>query len=216
MWSIVRKLYYLVIIVVSANCFSAQKLKIAILDNFKYQNYVTTRYKDYYIEGLKIVQNDAKSDQIDIEYKIFQYNESLLSIYEQIPKLTEWKPDMVIGPRDSNRFLMLSPYFKGLLVLSPFATSISVTSMPNNFFSITLDDSVESKAIFNFIQRKYPGNNLIILSESDCKSCNDVSNLLEGDFQRAGKKINRINYLAGDAETISFDATQLKNSVIIL
>lgn len=199
------------------NSVYAQNLKIAILDNFKYQNYVTTRYKDYYIEGLNVAQTDAKQYKINIEYKIFQYNESQLSIFEQIPKVEAWKPDIIIGPRDSNKFLMLSHYFKGILVLSPFATSTSIKLMPKNFFSMTLDDCVESQAIYQFIQSRYFSIDAVVFSETDCKSCNDVSTLLKNRWIKfKNQSIQKIDYLSGEGEFIRLNPSQLKNKIIII
>jgi hypothetical protein len=39
---------------------SSETMKIAIVDNFKYQKYVTTKYKDYYLEGVNIALEYGK------------------------------------------------------------------------------------------------------------------------------------------------------------
>lgn len=175
MKNIIKILIALILMLLGAYSHAKESIKIAIIDNFKYQKYVTTKYKDYYLEGLNVARDQAKSNGLLINYKIFQYSEEPLSIINIMPKVIEWKPDVIIGPRDSNKFLMLSPYIKDVLTVSPFATSLAINKMPKNFFSITLSDAFEARAIYNFINWKFPEKDVIVLTEADCKSCNDVS-----------------------------------------
>jgi len=167
-----------ILMVFNSVCYSSKVIKIAILDNFKYQKYVTTKYKKYYVEGLEVAVVRAKELGYSVEYKIFQYDQNPLSVISEIPSLLAWNPDFIIGPRDSNKFLMLSPYIQDTLTISPFATSSAVKDMPSNFASNTLADKFEAKAIFNFINWKFKNRNIVIITEADCKSCNDVSHEL--------------------------------------
>ncbi len=175
MKNIIRILTALTLILLGTYGYAKEIIKIAIIDNFKYQKFVTTKYKDYYLNGLTVALNQAKSDGLQTTYKIFQYSQDPLSIFDIIPDVREWKPDVIIGPRDSNKFLILSPYIKDVLTVSPFATSLAVSKMPRNFFSITLSDSFEARAMYNFVKWKFPKKDVIVLTEADCKSCNDVS-----------------------------------------
>lgn len=165
----------LTLILVVTSSYAVESIKIAILDNFKYQKFVTTKYKNYYLDGLSVAVEQAKINGLLIQYKIFQYNQEPLSIMNVIPQVIAWKPDVIIGPRDSNKFLMLSPYIKNVLTVSSFATSLAVSKMPNNFFSMTLSDAYEAKAMYDFISWKFPEKDVMVLTETDCKSCNDVS-----------------------------------------
>jgi len=70
---------------------------------------------------------------------------------------------------------MLATHIRDTLTISPFATSLTVSKMPGNFFSITLSDLFEAKAIYNFIQWKFPNKEIVVLTEAECKSCTDVS-----------------------------------------
>lgn len=175
MKNIIRILTALTLILFGTCSHAKEVIKIAIVDNFKYQNYVTTKYKEYYLEGLNVALDQAKRSGLLINYKIFQYSQDPLSIINIIPNVIEWKPDVIIGPRDSNKFLMLSPYIKNVLTISPFATSLAISKMSKNFFSVTLSDAFEARAIFNFIKWKFPEKDVIVLTEADCKSCSDVS-----------------------------------------
>lgn len=175
MKNIIRILTALTLILFGTSHAKKELIKIAIVDNFKYQKYVTTKYKEYYLEGLSVALDQANSNGLLIKYKIFQYHHEPLSIIDIIPEVIGWNPDVIIGPRDSNKFLMLAPYIRNILTISPFATSLAVNKMPNNFFSLTLSDTFEAKAIYNFITWKFPKKDVIVLTEADCKSCNDVS-----------------------------------------
>lgn len=171
----IRIVITLVLILISSHGYTKTVLRVAVIDNFKYQNYVTTKYKGYYLKGLTLALNQAKHDGLLTTYKIFQYNQDPLSIIKLIPDVIAWNPDVIIGPRDSNKFLMLPLYIKNVLTVSPFATSLAVNKMPKNFFSTTLSDSFEASAIYNFIKWKFPKKDVIVLTEADCKSCKDVS-----------------------------------------
>lgn len=46
-------------------------IKMAIIDNFHYQKFVTTRYKEYYLSGVGLALIEAKKNGININYKIY-------------------------------------------------------------------------------------------------------------------------------------------------
>lgn len=151
------------------------EIRIAILDNFRYQKYVTTNYKTYYTKGLNLAAKEAKKNGYLIKYQIFQYDQTPLSIFDALIKAQEWNPDIIIGPRDSNQFLLLSSRIDDVLTLSPFATSTKILSMPSNFYSLTLPDSYTATAMFEFISKYFPNKNIFVITEANCKSCTDVS-----------------------------------------
>jgi len=212
MKNILRTLTALTLILLGTYSHAKETIKIAIIDNFKYQKYVTTKYKDYYLEGLSVALNQAKRNGLLINYKIFQYGQDPLSIINILPEVIEWKPDVIIGPRDSNKFLMLPLYVKDVLTVSPFATSLAVSKMPKNFFSVTLSDAFEAKAIYNFINWKFPEKDVIVLTEADCKSCKDVSE----EFIKIWLKNKHVKpyqqyYLSQQASTLKMGDT-IKNN----
>lgn len=124
--------FFMITLIFFTQSYAETTIKLAIIDNFHYQKFVTTRYKEYYLLGLELALVEAKKSGINIKYRIFQYDDDPLSILGKIPELVEWEPDLILGPRDSNRFLLLAPYIKNTLTLSPFATSTDIKKMPNN------------------------------------------------------------------------------------
>lgn len=52
MKNIIRILIALTLILPRSYGYAKETIKIAIIDNFKYQKYVTTKYKEYYLKGL--------------------------------------------------------------------------------------------------------------------------------------------------------------------
>ena len=128
-------------------------IKVAILDSFHYQKYVTTQYKLYYRRGVELAVKRARDQGVTVHYKLFQYTPSPLSIVSVVKKVKAWKPDAIMGPRDLNKFLLLPRYVHDLLTVSPFATAKAVSAMPNNFFSVALPVPYAAKAMYYFITR---------------------------------------------------------------
>ena len=187
-------------------------IKLAIIDNFHYQKFVTTRYKEYYLLGLDLAVIEAKKNGINIKYKIFQYDDEPLSILGKIPELVEWKPDLILGPRDSNRFLLLAHYIKNTLTLSPFATSTDIKNMPDNFYTIPLLSDYEAVAIYDFIHFNFKNKSAFILTESDCKSCMDVSKKILSTWKRNSTKTIGQNFYAS-SNSSNIDLNEKLNSI---
>lgn len=206
----IRILIVLTLIFSGASGYAKENIKIAIIDNFKYQKFVTTKYKEYYLKGLTLALEQTKNAGVLTTYKIFQYNQEPLSIINIMPDVIKWNPDVIIGPRDSNKFLMLSPYIKDMLTISPFATSLAVSKMPKNFFSVTLPDSFEARAMYNFVKWKFPKKDVIVLTEADCKSCNDVSEeFIKIWLQNKNEKPYQQYYISQQAATLKIDILTL-------
>jgi len=69
----IRTLTVLMLILFGTCSHAKESIKIAIVDNFKYQKYVTTKYKEYYLEGFNVALDQAKKSGLLMKYKIFQY-----------------------------------------------------------------------------------------------------------------------------------------------
>ena len=194
-------------------------IKLAIVDNFRYQKFVTTHYKEYYLSGLELAIVEAKKDDVHIIYKVFQYNDEPLSIINKIAELQRWKPDFIIGPRDSNRFLLLAPHISDTLTLSPFATSLEIKKLPGNFHTMPLLSEHEAEAMFVLMQKDFPTKNAFLLTEADCKSCVDVSESLLNIWKKNNiKKIDTDYYVSNSSSNITLEKIKLMDEapVIIL
>ena len=170
-------------LLLSAHTFALRRLRVAILDNFHYQRFTTSQYKKFYLEGLELAKQQAKKEGINIAYRLYEYeptSDERLAIRKQLPSLLKWQPDVIIGPRDSNNFLLLKYYLKGVLTISPFATSNDVPLMPDNYYSMTLPARHIARAMYDFIVSQYPHSHVFLLSNAECKSCDDIA----GDFAK--------------------------------
>lgn len=201
----------------------ARSLRVAILDNFHYQKFVTSRYKEFYMKGIELAVHDARKQGIDVEYKIFQYEpdaKERLSIRKQIPLVKKWSPDVIIGPRDSNNFLLLSSVLKNTLVVSPFATSSAVASMPDNFYSMTLPVKYSAQIMFDLVRKQYRERSALVIADIECKSCDDVSHQFVKIWRQGSHQpISLRHILSDDASTtpiLSLLKGYEKNSVILL
>lgn len=148
-------------------------IKVAILENLKFEKLSTDKYAYDYMDGLLTASDVAKEDGYMVEIKTFFYDKEPLAILKNVPEVKAWNPDIVIGPRSSSLFLMLKDQFYDVLVLSPFATATEVSAMPDNFYSMTLPNEYFTQAVVNIIRERFPKAVVSPIGEVDCKNCTD-------------------------------------------
>lgn len=148
-------------------------IKVAILENLKFEKLSTDKYANDYMDGLLTASDVAKEDGYAVEIKTFFYDKEPLAILKKVPELKAWNPDIVIGPRSSSLFLMLKDQFNDVLVLSPFATATEVSAMPDNFYSMTLPNEYFTQAVVNIVRERFPKAAVAPVGEVDCKNCTD-------------------------------------------
>src|SRR5260221_13797463 len=102
------------------------QIRVAILDNLQSQKFSSINYENHYLEGIELAAFSAKEKGINLQYKYFHYGKEPLDILTEIPKVKAWDPDFIIGPRASDKFLLLKNYFNNVVVLSPLATAEEV------------------------------------------------------------------------------------------
>ncbi len=160
-------------------------MKVALLDSFIPQQYMINHYYDYYIAGVATAAYAAKQYNITIEYRFFNFGSNDLAILSVLPEIIKWDPTFIIGPRSSNYFLLLNGNLPAnILVLSPMATDLDIAKMPENFYSLTLSDKYEAKAIYTYLNKKFPAQGIFLITEVDCKSCTGVSDLVSELFNK--------------------------------
>jgi hypothetical protein len=197
----------------SDTAFSADpiRVKVAVLDNLQSQKYASEQYEKDYFAGMDAAANEAKLKGILIEIKHFPYGKDSLDILKEIPKIKEWQADVVIGPRSSNKFLMLKDQFQDILVLSPLSTATAVSELPENFYSLTLPNEYAVKGLVQATTKLFPKKPIHKIIEADCKNCVDFGALFESIFHE-GKK--RFSHFTG-ASFLSEQAEKLDISVLM-
>ncbi|MEI8027547.1 MAG: hypothetical protein WCI18_14465 [Pseudomonadota bacterium] len=148
-------------------------IKVAILENLKFEKLSTDKYANDYMDGILTASDAAKSYGYAIDIRTFFYDKEPLAILKKVPEVKDWSPDLVIGPRSSSLFLLLKEQFKDVLVISPFATSSEVSSMPDNFYSMTLPNEYFTQAVVNIARQRFPNAAIAPIGEVDCKNCMD-------------------------------------------
>lgn len=172
---------------------SMETIKIAILDNLRSEKLSSVIYENDYLSGVDTAFLAAKSQGINIDYKYFKYERGKLDILTKLTELKAWKPDYIIGPRSSDSFLLLKPYFNDIMIVSPLASANAVADLPSNFYSFILPDPYISRVIEKFIQKNYPQtNHIYIVSAADCKSCYDIGKNFFNIYQRSHSSIKVI------------------------
>lgn len=157
-----------------------KEIKLAIMDNFHSQKNPNEQYGKYYKDGIGIAKYRFKKSGYKLIIKYFSYGVKPLAVLKIIPRVKKWNPDFIIGPRNSNVFLFLESSFKETLVLSPSATSNSVSNMPKNFYSLAYEDEIFAKKIVDYLKTNYPKKEMFGIVKADCKNCIDISD----DFKR--------------------------------
>lgn len=150
-----------------------QTVKVAVLENLKFEKLSTDKYATDYMDGLLTAVDAAKANAYNIEVQTFFYDKEPLAILKKVPDVKAWQPDIVIGPRSSSLFLMLKDQFSDVLVLSPFATASEVAAMPDNFYSMTLPNEYFTQAVVNIVRDRFPKQAVAPIGEVDCKNCTD-------------------------------------------
>lgn len=194
-------------------------IKVAILDNLMSQKLASEQYLRDYMDGIKIAKIASHQLGFNLKYKTFFYDRNPLSILNKIKKITQYKPDFIIGPRSSNQFIVLNGWFSNILVLSPLASSSE--AMPKNFYSLASPDSLSSKMITQFIHDRYPNNGIYLISEVDCRSCLETSNQVLEQFknQNPGSSPIQKKIISDQVEEISIPELMSgykKNDIIII
>jgi hypothetical protein len=151
----------------------AAPIRVAIVENLKFEKLSTDKYASDYIEGLETARDLLSAKGLGIELQQFVYGKDPLAILHLIPEVKAWRPDLVIGPRSSAQFMLLKDQFTDVLVISPFATASAVSSLPTNFYSMTLPNEYFTKAIVNLVKERFPGKAVAPIGEVDCKNCMD-------------------------------------------
>lgn len=159
-------------------------IKIAILDNLMSQKFASEQYVRDYINGVKTAQKASKKLGFNVEYKTFFYEAEHLSILKEINKIEKYHPDFIIGPRSSDNFLLLAPYFSNILVISPLASSQQIMNMPINFHSMVYLDDFSASIMAQFIAEKFKKKNILAVFEMDCNSCININRNMIKKYQK--------------------------------
>ncbi|MBP9742030.1 MAG: hypothetical protein KBD37_01585 [Burkholderiales bacterium] len=134
----------------------AVTVKVAILDNLLSEKRPSVNYITDYLNGIKIATQVAKSQGINVEYQFFPYNDAPLDIINKIDAVKKYHPDVIIGPRIAEQFIMLKFYFKNVLVLSPLVNADAVFKLPSNFHTMSLPLQHSAEAMYIFISKITP------------------------------------------------------------
>lgn len=191
--------------IADTNTANTTPIRIAVLEILMSQKFSSAADAEQYLKGVSVAEDYCKVNHIPIDHKEFFYDESSLSIVKKIHDIQAWKPDVIIGPRLSDGFLLLQYYFKNILVLSPLATSDAITDMPNNFYSLALPDSSIAKITYLFYIKHYKNKRVFLLNEADCKSCTEISENFKKVYENMnpGSELIKISYIQDNVTTLN-------------
>lgn len=185
---------------------SSTEVRVAILDNLQSQEFSSINYENNYLEGVKLAAFSAKEKGINLQYKYFKYGKRPLDILTEIPKVKAWNPDFIIGPRASDKFLLLKNYFNNVALISPLATAEDVYNLPDNFYTLSSSDKAIVKAITQFIHEKFPNTKKIfIIAAIDCKSCYAVQKNVSLFYKKINQKTEIVEkqFISTDVQSVN-------------
>ncbi len=184
---------------------SPKVIKIAILDNLQSEKLATARYIQDYKDGLELGKNVAALAKIHYELRYFMFQDK--NMYPEIAKIKTWNPEVIIGPRSSELFILLKDQFRTTTVISPFATAVAVNDLPPNFYSLSPDNSETIDMLVDFVKIKFPGRRVFQILQADCGNCMDSSEQLTKSATKLGlplaKPVSLL--LASQSETIAME-----------
>src|SRR5207244_2785794 len=101
----------------------AATIRVAVLDALQSQKFASAKYEEDYFHGLQVAIDELAQAGLNVEVKRFIADKPPTAVLSHAKAIRTWRPDAIIGPRSSNRFLLLRNEFTDTLVLSPMATA---------------------------------------------------------------------------------------------
>ncbi len=211
-----------VLILISTLSAAPLHVKVAILDNFHSEELPSDQYQTFYMNGIALAAQNALKQGIQFDYKVFVYGTGPLDVITAAEEAEKWQPDLIIGPRASNQFLLLPNFIQNILVLSPYATADAVNDMPDNFYSLTFPNTDSATAISYFLMKNFQKKNLVILTQVDCKSCAGLATQVIKNYSAINKgvEIHQSFFLQSQASSLdlaqALQNVNLQNSIVFL
>lgn len=189
-------------------CDGDKKIKVALLENLQSQKLASEKYQIDYLKGLELAKLALKKNGYSIDIRNFFYGKKDLDILDQIPLVEKWNPDLVIGPRSSNKFLLLRDHFQDTIVLSPMATANAVSKLPSNYYSLSYPNDYAVQALVNFVSKSFPNRNVLSIVETNCKNCVDFFETFKTKFknQNPGAVISDAFFSNDIVETVDIQS----------
>lgn len=218
----VRKIILLIAFTLTAATSAAASVKVALLDSLQSEKIASERYVTDYTQGVELGTKAASSKGVSLDIREFFFGKNRADILGKVREIQEWKPDIVIGPRSSDLFLMLKTLFPDTLVISPLATAAAVAQMPDNFYSITPPNDSTVAVLADFAKATFPGKGLFQLIQIDCINCKDFASQFVEGAKAIGIPVRNTEpatYLSSATETFDLDSqmqSYQKGDIILL
>lgn len=171
------KLKFLFICMLHMTVAYSQTIKVAIVDDLV-PKWASETYQMYYLNGIQVATDQAQKVDIKYQIKTFFYSDPAVNILGTINSVKNWQPDIVIGPRFSEHFLLLKSLFNNVLVLSPYATANDLYALPSNFYTLAIPADYSANKMVKYIKLKQKPRTVFIFTDITCKACGDLRNSL--------------------------------------
>jgi hypothetical protein len=182
-------------------------VRIAIMDRLQSQTLASEKYEKDYFLGIELGKRQMAEQGIPLEWKYFELGQEPVSILERVSEVEAWNPDVIIGPRSSNRFLLLKNSFPKRLVISPLATAEAVGALPDNLYSISYPNRFATEALVNFSIQRLKPRGIHAIIESECKNCRDFADVFLSKFKkrRPSMHISEATFATATVESVDVE-----------
>lgn len=200
------------------NQLPGQAIKVALYDNpgfYLVNSWNYSNYEQVYLAGVRAAVAYFRKKNVPITYQTFFYGSGSMAVFGKLKAVKAWKPDMIVGPHYSNDFFELNGQFKHILVLSPYASDSTISSLPKNYQTAAVMDPELISILQKLMTSRLHSNRLLDLSQIDCKDCVDFSRNLQ---QLKGIQLKTFNVYGDDVSKIPLKKAlnSVTNNTVIL
>ncbi|MCY6370026.1 ABC transporter substrate-binding protein [Clostridium ganghwense] len=176
-------------------------IKIAILNDFEKERseYTTSTFLSAQIAQEEINEHGGINNRkIELMIKDTDFND-LDSIFKS---LKSEKVEVIISAANSQQLIKLEPYLEKYKItcIAVNSTSVTFSNKKDYIWRVLPDDSIEIKALFDYLKRNNIGNNFAIIYDTNNLEYKDS---VEGQILNLGGKILWKQALKGEAAKFS-------------
>lgn len=188
-----------------AGNFKTETIRVAVIDRFDSEELSTVSYVKQYFQGLDLAQLKNKNQGVSFEYKYFGFGKNDLEIRDAANRAEQWNPHVIIGPRFSNLFLLLSKLVGNRVVISPLASATKIYELPENFYTLSPSNEDYANALVTFAQEK-GFKAFKPIAEADCAYCTDLIELIGKQVTSKGLVLRKkSSFVSEEARTINIE-----------
>lgn len=147
-------------------------------------------------------------------------NDDTIDLFTRVKKASATiQPWLIIGPRQSDNYLVISKAAPEVPSLSPMASNEKVFQLPSTHLTLGIRNSLQAKVLAKEANKHTPGGSYVTISRTSCTYCSDFSTSFDIQAKEAGlKKLSHFEVSSNTPEIIQIarQIRALKPTFILL